>query len=44
MPSLYVYTVLLCFRMHGQQRMTQVHRKKDGGRKPEAGEYQGVNP
>ena len=32
--------ILLCLRMHGQQRMTQVHRKKDGGRKPEAEENQ----
>ena len=29
--------------MHGQQRMTQVHLKKDGGRKPEAEENQGVD-
>ncbi len=30
-------------KMHDQQRMTQVHRKKDGGRKPEAEENQGVD-
>jgi hypothetical protein len=29
--------------MHGQQRMTQVHRKKDDGRQPEAEENQGVD-
>ena len=33
--------ILLCFRMHGQQRRTQVHRKKDDGRHLEAEEYQG---
>ena len=35
--------ILLCFMMHGQQRMTQVHRKKDDGRQPEAEENQGVD-
>ena len=29
--------------MHGQQRMTQVHRKKDDGRQPEAEKNQGVD-
>ena len=29
--------------MHGQQRMTQVHRKKDDGRQPETKENQGVD-
>jgi len=30
------YITILCFKMHGQQRMTQVHRKKDDGRQHEA--------
>ena len=36
---------LLCFRMHGQQRIrtSQVHRKKDDGRQLEAEENQGVD-
>ena len=29
--------------LHGQQRMTPAHRKKDGGRKPKADENQGVD-
>ena len=29
--------------MYGQQRMTQVHRKKEGGQKPEAEKNQGVD-
>ena len=29
--------------MHGQQGMTQVHRKKNDGRQPEAEENQGVD-
>ena len=36
-------SMLLYFRMHGQQRRTQVHRKKDNGRQPEAEEYQDVD-
>jgi len=35
--------ILLCFMMHGQQRMTQVYRKKDDGRQPEAEENQSVD-
>ena len=35
--------ILLCFRMHDQQRMTQVQRKKDDGRQPEADENRGVD-
>ena len=35
--------ILLFFGMHGQQCMTQVHRKKDGGRKPEAEVNQGAD-
>ena len=35
--------ILLCFMMHSQQRRTQVHRKKDEGRQPEAEECQGVD-
>jgi len=42
MPSLYVY-IIICFKMHCQQRMTHDHRKKDGGRKFEAKENQGVD-
>jgi len=42
MPSLYVY-IIMFQDAHGQQRMTQVHREKDGGRKPEAEENQAVD-
>ena len=41
----YAIAILLCFfffyRMYGQHRRCQVHRKKDDGRQPEAEEYQG---
>ena len=35
--------ILLFFKMHGQQRMTQVPRKMDDGRQPEAEENQGLD-
>jgi hypothetical protein len=35
--------ILLCFRLHGQHRRTQVHRKKDDRRQPHAEEYQDVD-
>ena len=35
--------ILVRFMMHGQQRMTQVHRKKNDERQPEAEENQGVD-
>ena len=38
MPSLYIYII-----MFQDAWLTQVHRKKDGGRKPKAEENQGVD-
>ena len=40
MPYLYVYIIMF----QDAWSTTQVHRKKDGGRNPEAEDNQGVNP